>query len=122
VRPARTAFIALALICSLAASWGIQGLWRKSSHQSSPTTVEALVDRCNVHMLKDTCRVMSSPSSMQSSKRMFIAGVGEVDASAFESMRSYGDKMCQAVGAECAAEWDGRSCRIARALYPLATN
>lgn len=71
-------------------------------------------------MVKDTCRVMNTPAQAQSSARLFIAGVGEVDAASFAALRGYGDAMCAEVGVQCAADWEGRSCRIARALYPAA--
>lgn len=71
-------------------------------------------------MVKDTCRVMNTSTPAQPTARLFIAGIGEVDAAAFAALRQYGDAMCAEVGVQCTADWDGRSCRIARALYPAA--
>jgi hypothetical protein len=84
--------------------------------------VQALVQRCSVQMLRDTCRVMKAPQASQPGARLFIAGLGEVDAAAFDAIRSYGNEMCQAVGAQCTSDWEGANCRIARALYSSPAN
>ena len=73
-------------------------------------------------MIKDVCGITNSSSSEgreRNTERLFIAGVGEVDASAFNRLRDAGDKMCGEVETECAANWAGAGCKIARAMYPV---
>jgi hypothetical protein len=122
VRSVAVVFAALALACTAAAGWGAHYLWQAATRVQPVKAVDALVQRCSVQMVKDTCRVMKTPASGQAGARLFIAGVGEVDAATFTAMRSYGDEMCQAVGAQCASDWEGANCRIARALYPMTSN
>ena len=52
-------------------------------------------------------------------ERLFITGVGEVDASVFNRLREAGDKVCGEVETECVAKWLGAGCKIARAVYPV---
>ena len=49
---------------------------------------------------------------------MFIAGVGEVDSTAYAALRNAGHAMCGDVVAGCHSDWQGKTCRIARALHP----
>jgi hypothetical protein len=119
MRAARVALSALVLACTAVAGWGTHAFWQERTRSPQVSAVDALVQRCSLQMLKDTCRVMSSPASTQpAGSRLLIAGVGEVDSATFAELRRYGDTMCQAIGAQCAADWSGASCRIARALYP----
>lgn len=118
-RRRRLAVAVLALACTAAAAgWAAYAFRSANARPSAAQAVQSLVQRCSVQMITDTCSVMKAPSSSEPGTRLFIAGVGEVDASAFAALRSYGDAMCQAVGAQCTSDWDGKSCRIARALYP----
>lgn len=119
-RATRAASAVAASICTVAALWGGQALWQSAAHSKQARALEQLVQQCTLQMLKDTCRVMDAPAPAQSNARLFIAGAGEVDAAAFAALRSYGDSMCREVGAQCAMDWEGRSCRIARALYSTA--
>jgi hypothetical protein len=57
----------------------------------------------------------SAPSATQT--RLFIAGVGEVDARAFSRLRQAGDSMCEELVQDCKTDWSGQSCRIGKALY-----
>ena len=73
-------------------------------------------------MIKDVCGIMISrkPSGNErNTERLFISGVGEVDAGVFNRLREAGDKMCGEVEAECSANWSGAGCKIARAIYPV---
>jgi hypothetical protein len=106
-----------AIACLAAAAWITRGQWMGPKDSTHARSVESLVRRCGVQMLADTCRVMNTPALPQSSSRLFIAGIGEVDAAATAAIRSYGNNMCEEVGVQCASNWDGASCRIARALY-----
>ena len=93
-----------------------------SSAAAALYDIKSLAARCQIAMIKDVCGITNSSSSEgreRNTERLFIVGVGEVDASAFNRLRDAGDKMCGEVETECAANWAGASCRIARALYPV---
>lgn len=139
--------VALVLAAIAASVWYAQGLNRTNESTSLPNRkeptahlstatlqqslaspvanrsldIKSLAARCQTAMIKDVCGVMtaSKPSGNQSgAERLFIAGVGEVDAAVFNRLREAGDKMCGEVETECVANWVGSSCKIARALYP----
>lgn len=79
-----------------------------------------LAQRCTVAMLQGTCRVPRDPHAPPppAASRVFIAGLGEVDAAVYADLQRQGDAMCGAVEQGCRQDWDGAACRIARALYP----
>ena len=72
-------------------------------------------------MLQDVCGVMKGSAPKASQARLFIAGIGEVDAQAFARLRAAGDTMCQELAVQCQTDWSGQSCRIGKALYPDLT-
>ena len=83
--------------------------------------IKSLAARCQTAMIKDVCGIMTSSkpaANGRDTERLFIAGVGEVDASVFNRLREAGDKMCGEVETECSANWAGAGCKIARAMYP----
>ena len=93
---------------------------------SSATTalpdIKSLAARCQIAMIKDVCGIMTSgkpDGNERSTERIFIAGVGEVGAKAFNRLREAGDKMCSEVETECVANWVGSGCKIAKAMYPV---
>ena len=93
-----------------------------SSAAAALSDIKSLAARCQIAMIKDVCGITNSSSSEgreRNTERLFIVGVGEVDASAFNRLRGAGDKMCGEVETECAANWAGAGCRIARAMYPV---
>ena len=93
-----------------------------SSAAAALSDIKSLAARCQIAMIKDVCGITNSSSSEgreRNTERLFIAGVGEVDASAFNRLRDAGDKMCGEVETECAANWAGAGCKIARAMYPV---
>jgi hypothetical protein len=90
----------------------------KLKSAAKPDELAALTQRCQVAMLRDVCGVMKGSAPQASQGRLFIAGLGEVDAQAFSRLRAAGDTMCQDVAAQCQADWAGQTCKIARALYP----
>ena len=100
-----------------------------TSHQPQEDTstvalsdIKSLAARCQTAMVKDVCGIMTSSKPAgngRDSERLFIAGVGEVDAKVFNRLREAGDKMCGEVETECAANWAGAGCKIARAMYPV---
>lgn len=88
-------------------------------------TVTALAGRCRLAMVQGTCRAMGTAgegsrtsAAAGAGARVFIAGTGEVDASAYEALSRFGDQMCDEAARECRQAWDGTACRIARSLYP----
>ena len=96
------------------------------SEESSATTalsdIKSLATRCQIAMIKDVCGIMTSSKpdgNERSTERLFIAGVGEVDAEVFNRLRDAGDKMCGEVETECVANWVGSGCKIAKAMYPV---
>lgn len=93
-----------------------------SSAAAALSDVKSLAARCQTAMVKDVCGVMTSSKvggNAGNVERLFIAGVGEVDASVFNRLREAGDKMCGEVETECVANWAGAGCKIARAMYPI---
>ena len=84
--------------------------------------IKSLAARCQTAMIKDVCGIMTSSNpagNERNTERLFIAGVGEVDAKVFNRLREAGDKMCGEVETECVANWAGAGCKIARAMYPV---
>jgi hypothetical protein len=74
-------------------------------------------------MVQGSCQIMGARDrppvdAVQASQRVFVAGVGEVDAVVYERLRRQGDVMCGEVRRACEHHWNGDDCRIAQALYP----
>lgn len=93
-----------------------------SSAVAALSDIKSLAARCQTAMVKDVCCIMTSSKpagNVRNTERLFIAGVGEVDAGVLNRLREAGDKMCGEVGTECATNWAGAGCRIARAMYPV---
>ena len=93
-----------------------------SSAAAALSDIKSLAARSQTAMIKDVCGIMNSSKPAENgreTKRLFIAGVGEVDASVFNRLREAGDKMCGEVETECVANWAGAGCKIARAMYPV---
>lgn len=91
---------------------------------SAPKALGANVDRivasCTEDMVRQTCRLMNnSPNSASAAAGtvIFVAGIGAIDASIYNSLRASGDSMCQAVRQSCVADWNGSACKTARALF-----
>ena len=93
-----------------------------SAASTGLSNIKSLAARCQIAMVKDVCGIMTSskPSGNgRNTERLFIAGIGEVDAGVFNRLREAGDKMCGEVETECVANWAGSGCKIARAMYPV---
>ena len=93
-----------------------------SSATAALSDIKSLAARCQTAMIKDVCGIMTSSKPVgdgRDTERLFIAGVGEVDASVFKRLRGAGDKMCGEVETECSANWASAGCKIARAMYPV---
>lgn len=77
-------------------------------------------DYCAQAMVTSACVVMQGqnlslvPGAVST---VFVAGVGEVDASLYRDLRAQGEGMCQHLVAQCQSEWNGAPCRTARRLY-----
>jgi hypothetical protein len=91
---------------------------RKTKPPAAQAVTE-LTQRCQVEMLRGTCGAMQASPATPSASRVFIAGVGEVDGAKFAALRRAGDAMCGEVETACRTDWQGGTCKIARALYPL---
>ena len=85
-----------------------------------PQEMAALTQRCQTEMLRGTCGAMNASAAKPGASRLFIAGIGEVDAAAFATLRAAGTEMCNEAATACRQDWNSNTCRITRALYPLA--
>ena len=79
--------------------------------------VTAIFDACVQAMLRSTCQVVNDKSDIPPSEVVLIAGVGRVDARSYRALREAGEGMCAQVQTHCGADWEGASCRTARALW-----
>ena len=93
-----------------------------SSAVAALSDIKSLATRCQTAMARDVCGIMTSSKSAgngRNTERLFIAGIGEVDASVFNRLREAGDKMCGEVETECVINWVSAGCKIAQAMYPV---
>lgn len=86
---------------------------------ANATQVQQVVDACSQEMLRNTCGVMNDKSSnaAPAASSVFVAGVGQIDAAAYQSLREAGDAMCGQVRRSCTENWGGSACRTARSLW-----
>jgi hypothetical protein len=78
---------------------------------------------CVQDMVASTCAVMNTGASAPSAKPgdvVFVAGVGQVDAKAYEQIYAAGDAMCSVVRDACARDWGSTQCLTARKLLKAA--
>lgn len=85
----------------------------------APNQVDALHAACVKDMIASTCKVMgtSSGPAAQSPKPgdlVFIAGVGAIAATDYQTLYAAGDAMCAVVRQACMQNWDGAQCITAR--------
>ena len=109
---------ALLIAISVAVALAATLLLRRAPPAASPQEMAALNQRCQTEMLRGTCSAMTSSAPKAGVARLFIAGVGEVDAVAFAALRAAGNSMCTEAAAACTSDWNGNTCRVTRALYP----
>jgi hypothetical protein len=95
------------------------------ARQVSTKQVEQLVARCQDAMLREACVAQKDRSSLlqrtaapAASQAVFVAGVGAIDAQAYNDIRSAGEAMCGMVKSNCSAAWEGGACKTARSLWP----
>lgn len=81
--------------------------------------IAAIAQSCQIAMRRDVCGVMKASKVQSTQGRLFIAGVGEVDAQAFDRLQQAGEGMCQEVVTQCSTDWSGSACRVAQAMYPI---
>jgi hypothetical protein len=112
------ALLGLAAAAVLAGAVATVNAQRKAKPPDAQAVTE-LTQRCQLEMLRGTCSAMNASPSTPSSSRVFIAGVGEVDGARFAALRRAGNAMCAEVETACRTDWQGGTCKIARALYPL---
>lgn len=88
----------------------------------APAEVEVIFQNCVTAMVQSTCRVVNDKSGPPppEAQTVFVAGVGPVDAAAYNAIRAAGDAMCSTVKTACLQAWDGAQCRTARGLWALA--
>lgn len=89
---------------------------------AAPVEVETIYQHCVTAMVQSTCRVVNDKSGPPppEAQTVFVAGVGPVDAAAYNAIRAAGDAMCSTVKTACLQAWDGPQCRTARGLWALA--
>lgn len=112
-------------VCVVAVGAAAASIWQYRSQTPQPPAAElitSLTQRCQLAMLRDVCGVMKGSAPNATQARLFIAGIGEVDAQVFARLRAAGDTMCQELATECQTDWSGQACRIGKALYPELTN
>ncbi len=116
--------LALAVVLVLVSVWLVAAMaapsWlRRAAPVADPQALAELTQRCQAEMLRGTCSAMNSSAPKAGASRLFIAGVGEVDAAAFAALRAAGNQMCAEAATACSKDWNGNTCRVTRALYPL---
>ena len=75
---------------------------------------------CVEEMLRSTCKVSNDSSSraaLAPPASVFVAGVGQIDAASYQSLRAAGDAMCDLVRQSCTAAWSGSACQTSRSLW-----
>lgn len=88
----------------------------------APAEVERIAQACVTAMVQSTCQVVrdrSGPPPPEATV-VFVAGVGPVDATAYNAIRAAGEEMCNTVKAACLQSWEGPQCRTARSLWGAA--
>jgi len=82
--------------------------------------VEQVYTACVAEMLRSTCKVTNDGTPRAASSPLasvFIAGVGQVDAASYQSLRDAGDAMCMLVRQSCTKAWSGSACKTSRSLW-----
>lgn len=83
-------------------------------------TIARMHEACVAAMVASTCQAMAVSTLADAAATVVIAGVGRVDARAYAELRTAGDAMCSVGKRACEGDWDGASCRSARALWAQA--
>ena len=94
------------------------------SRQVPAKQVEQLTARCQDAMLREACVAQKDRSGLlqrgaaPAASQVFVAGVGAIDAGAYNDIRTAGEAMCGMVKSKCNADWEGGACKTARSLWP----
>jgi hypothetical protein len=111
----------LTTLCALSATALFGGCSRETPTEpaANAAQVQQVFDACSQEMLRNTCRVTNdkSSSAAPAASSVFVAGVGQIDAAAYQSLREAGDAMCGQVRRSCTEHWGGSACRTARSLW-----
>lgn len=116
-RPWWLAGASAVLVCAGVVAVGWVG---QPSGGSTTTQLETLHARCVQDMVANTCKVMGTGSTAVTAKPgelVFVAGIGAIDAVAYQQMYSAGEAMCSVVRDACARDWSSQQCRAARKLW-----
>ncbi len=113
--------VGLSCVVLAAAAWIVWNRFISSNRAGGADQIAQLTQRCQTAMIRDVCTVMKGSAPSASVGRLFIAGIGEVDAQAFSSLRAAGDQMCGELATQCTADWMGQACKIGKVLYPDLT-
>lgn len=106
---------ALAALVGALVTWYVVDKRAAVDHQK----IAAIAQSCQIAMRRDVCGVMKASKVQSTQGRLFIAGIGEVDAQAFDRLQQAGEGMCQEVATQCSTDWSGSACRVAQAMYPI---
>ncbi len=91
----------------------------RHAHDEREASLGRMHEACVTAMIASTCQVMVGSAPADAAPTVLIAGVGRIDAQAYRALRESGDAMCSVARAACGRDWDGASCRSARALWAL---
>lgn len=82
--------------------------------------MDALVARCVEAMAREVCVAQKdhANSSSPAASQVFVAGVGQIDAQAYNEIRSSGEAMCGLVKTRCSGGWNDSACVAARSIWP----
>jgi hypothetical protein len=90
-----------------------------AGHSGSQKVVESIYDRCVDQMVRSSCVAMNdkSPSTPRPGARVFVAGIGAIDAESYRQIRESGEAMCTQIRKSCETDFDGAQCRTAASLW-----
>lgn len=118
--------------CGLALGWWVysvsggpppqaitSGATNPAMIEMSTAALDRIYAKCSSEMLADTCIVMSSDAVpvVTSDKPVFVAGVGAIAASDYQSLYAAGDAMCSVVRAACVKDWNSSQCETSKKLW-----
>lgn len=81
------------------------------------TLLKTMHESCVEAMVRNTCQAMVGSAPAPRATTVVIAGVGVVDATAYAALREAGEAMCSVGRSACESDWNGATCRSARALW-----
>jgi hypothetical protein len=107
----------------LAAAWlvvTLAGCRHPPEADARPAQLAQMHEACVSAMVRDACQAVIGSAPEVAADTVLIAGVGRIDARAYRELRDAGDAMCGVARDACNRDWDGPSCRSARALWATA--